>query len=628
MMFVRSKNPGDFCYFLANKECFFHRFADSGFRTKWTGFWGKEKKFIEYFAVKVDGEWLHSGNLEKTEYSFSKAVHHYRTKAGTVREIIFIPVGTDALAVEIECEKEARIELKLAVNIRLLGENETPRKYDVQEKDGTITVRNEIGTVFFSSAGLEQKFSHNEKYETHEPSGERQSYFLPGKITFTGKKAAFSVGPEYFEIGGFREALKHREEHDSGHLKDMLKTNSRILSDGFNSAVLGMEMLNKKNGYYAGLPWFQHFWGRDSLWSLPALVYLGHHDQARKTLEYFAHNSDNMCIPNFVSEGMGKAFNSIDATLLWLIGLECYVKNSGDLEFLEEMRMYIKGFLSFLFARDKSGFLEHDFDRNETWMDTQKRPGKAVEIQALYFRALKSSAFIFALLRDDAIRKDVEKRMSNLERLFDKEFFSGGFYADRLDYSGMVRKKTANALVPLIFGLGKKWKEVLGIVESEKFVCKKGIRTLASDEPGFNPSGYHNGSAWSLTTAWAAAAEFACGRPEKGWEFMVKLMEDTDYDALGCIGECWDSDTSKLTGCSLQLWGEALVIRLLDEFMLGIDIDALNGTIRVSPRLPEAVKSVERVRTIGDKKVLLRFRRTGDEVAVTCSEPAVKLIKA
>ena len=626
MKFKRQGNFGDCSYFLANRGCFFHRFSDSGFRTKWTGFWGNEKKFLDYFALKVNGEWLSSGNIVKFEYDFSKAVHYYKTNSGLVKEIVFVPKDAKAIIVELECEKPAEIEVNLAVNIRILSENETSRKYDVEESGRTILVKNELGSVVFNSMG-ECEFARDERYEIHAPSGERQSYFSPGRILFSGKKIAFSFGPDHVNLRKCRELLESRESFNRNLVKDLIKTDNETLLNAFNCAVLSIELLKKENGYFAGLPWFQQCWGRDTFWSLPALIDLGYHREARNVLEFFAKHSYDLCIPNFVSETQGNSFNSIDATLLWLTGLEYYVKNSGDAGFLRGMEMYIRDFLSFLFARERSGFLQHDFDRNETWMDTQRRCCMAVEIQSLYYRALHSASCILKLLNNHDLLGEVCKRIRNLELNFDKEFFMDGFYADRIDNNGCVKRKTANALVPLIFGPGRKSREILPVAESDKFVSKKGLRTLASDEPDFDPAGYHNGSVWSLTTAWASAAEFLHGRTEKAWEFMTKMTDDINHDALGCIGECWDSNTSRLTGCSLQLWGAAFLVRLLDEFMLGIEIDAIERSIKVSPKIPREIGYVERMKFIGKEMVLLRFKRRGSGISVTCSDPGVKLIK-
>jgi hypothetical protein len=53
-----AKDLSKYSYILSGKKAFFHRFCDTGFKTKWTGFWHDGKKFIEYFAFKVNDVWL------------------------------------------------------------------------------------------------------------------------------------------------------------------------------------------------------------------------------------------------------------------------------------------------------------------------------------------------------------------------------------------------------------------------------------------------------------------------------------------------------------------------------------------------------------------------------------------
>jgi hypothetical protein len=628
MIYSAKANPGDRSYFLANRNSFFHRFADSGFRTKWTGFWTQEKKWLEFFAFTVGGEWLSGSNMVGFRYDYSKAVHYYRTGRGLVKETVFVPEGSDVVIVALECERRFRIGLRLAANIRLLSENQTGRRYGVSRDRMMLEVRNSLGKMLVKCEGSRMSFEPQESYETHAPAGEPQSYFVPGRIALRGKRVLFSFGPGDFDLKGYGRALAAKARRAGLLVRGLIRSDNRELADGFGSAILGIDLLRKDSGFFAGLPWFQQCWGRDSLWSLPALVDLGYHQEARSTLDFFARNSDDMCVPNFVSGGMGKAFNSIDATLLWIIGLEHYVMNSGDLDFLKSMEMHMRDFLGFLHARESSGFLQHDFDRNETWMDTQRRYSCAVEIQSLYCRSLLSASLLFGLLGDKEKKRELERKAGEFSSNFDRRFFRSGFYADSIRHNGPVMRRTANSLVPLIFGPGKRHREVLETIRSDVFMCEKGIRTLASDEPDFSPGGYHNGSAWSLTTAWAAAAEFRHGDPDRGWDLMLRMIKDMGVDAVGCVGECWNSETSRLMGCSLQLWGCAFLVRLIDEFLLGIRADVPCNSITVTPRLPGSVRKVERVRFFGDRKLCLTFERKGTRVLVRCSDPDVKLIKA
>jgi glycogen debranching enzyme len=283
--------------------------------------------------------------------------------------------------------------------------------------------------------------------------------------------------------------------------------------------------------------------------------------------------------------------------------------------------------LQSVYKKEAGGFLRHDNENSETWMDTLRRPDNAVEIQALYHRALMAVQWLAGRAGDREVYEKACHKAQCIDAAFDSAFFSGGFYADRICAGVPVRVKAANALVPLFIGPGKRWKEVLKLVESEKFTCDRGVRTLADGEPGFEPGGYHTGSAWSLTTAWAAAAEFRAGRPDEGWKYMTKMMETMKTEALGCIGECWNSYSNAPAGCLLQLWGHAFIIRLVDEFMLGIEADAGTGEVKVSPQLPDGVNLVRRVRRLGKKMVVLSFERRENKINVSCSEPGIKLIK-
>jgi glycogen debranching enzyme len=259
-------------------------------------------------------------------------------------------------------------------------------------------------------------------------------------------------------------------------------------------------------------------------------------------------------------------------------------------------------------------------------MDTIRRGPRAVDVQALYFGALNSAARMLALLGQKGLSAEAGEKAASLEKKFDSGFYSSGFYSDVLTDSGRVKTRTANALVPLLFGLGRHSREILRCIESGAFTTPVGVRTRAEGEDGFSPSGYHSGMAWSLTTAWASAAEFAAGRAEQGWGYMKILLDDANRDALGCIGECWDSRQHVQKGCGLQLWGSGFVPRLVDEFMLGLRINAMEKTIEASPALPRCVGMIERKRRIGGKEVSIRFEKRQGKVRAECSDKSFALV--
>ncbi len=625
--FSRNKCLWKYSYFLASRSCFFHRFADTGFKTKWTGLWSRERKFLEYFAVKAGREWLSATNSRKLDYDFASSVHHYKTKSGDLKERLFIPEDSDSLVVVLEADKPLDFEIELAVNIRKRTENKTYRPYNIESSENGLAVKNELGTFMFMPLKGKFLFENRAFYKEHWPSGEEQNCLIPGRISMRGKEIVFSLSASEKPFSGSHsKALENKREYYSSLVKGIIKTDNKPLEKAFKSSVLAIELLTKnfqgKDCLYAGLPWFQQFWGRDLFWALPALIHLGYMKQARGCLEIFSNNEDGK-VRNLFSETEGTLNNALDTTMLWIISLERYVSSSGDADFLRKLYPSLLKSLEYLFSRDmdNDGYLEHDQNESETWMDTLKRGPRAVDIQGLYMKSLEASKSLLSLQRNSLL-KEVERRLSILEEKFRNDFFPNGKALDTLPDS---RNRTSNALVPIALGVSEN-NQFMRKIESD-FTTPKGVATMSLKNKGFAPSGYHSGMVWSLTTAWASGAEYLSGNPSKGREYLNTLITNTEEEALGCVSECWNSSDLSLSGCSLQLWGSAFIIRLVDEFMLGIMPDALTNTIQVSPTLPPETSFIEREIGFGKGKVKLCFRKKGRKTEVSCTDSGVQLIK-
>jgi hypothetical protein len=143
-------------------------------------------------------------------------------------------------------------------------------------------------------------------------------------------------------------------------------------------------------GIYAGLPWFNEYWGRDSFISLPgATLVTGHFEEARAILASFAAFQDldrasrfYGRLPNIVKPG-SIDYHTTDGTPRWVIGLRDYVRCTGDrsivIELYPDVKASIEGALTNF--TDASGYLVHA--DNEAWMDARRvsrgrtcRPGR------------------------------------------------------------------------------------------------------------------------------------------------------------------------------------------------------------------------------------------------------------
>ncbi|MCS7225227.1 MAG: glycogen debranching enzyme N-terminal domain-containing protein, partial [Armatimonadetes bacterium] len=96
----------------------------------------------------------------------------------------------------------------------------------------------------------------------------------------------------------------------------------------------------------AGYPWFTD-WGRDSLISLAGLTLVtGRFRIAREILTHFADRIRDGLVPNFFPEGGGEpAYNTVDASLWFIVALYRYFRYTKDEEFLRSVWAKVKEIL-------------------------------------------------------------------------------------------------------------------------------------------------------------------------------------------------------------------------------------------------------------------------------------------
>ena len=170
------------------------------------------------------------------------------------------------------------------------------------------------------------------------------------------------------------------------------------------------------NGIYAGLPWFNEYWGRDMFISMPgACLVTGQFDIAKQILKDFAKLQDTDPesetygrIPNRANlEGI--LYNTTDGTPRFVIQAYQLAQYSGDTEFLHELYPSIKMSIdaSIKNYTDEKGYLTHaDAD---TWMDVKRngipgspRGNRANDIQALWYEQLTAGSQIAKLMGDES----------------------------------------------------------------------------------------------------------------------------------------------------------------------------------------------------------------------------------
>jgi len=331
----------------------------------------------------------------------------------------------------------------------------------------------------------------------------------------------------------------------------------------------------------AGFHWFES-WGRDTMISLPGLfLYTGRKEKAKKIFRQAAAVIKGGLLPNIFSTQANKAsYNAVDASLWFVWALSEYRRIFGANDsFLKEMRKpvseiiknYRKG-TDFGIKMDPADALITAGQEGKalTWMDAvfqgspiTPRAGKAVEIQGLWYNALKfadavgvKGAGILAEKTSESVRK--------------KYFIDAGYMADLINKEGIPdgslrpNQIITLALMKDILPTAAVAK-ALGILE-KKLLTPFGLRTLERNAQGYRgiyrgnletrDSAYHQGTVWP----WLLQFYYALQKPR--WTEFEKIWSGHFKKAgIDCVSEIFDAEYPFYgRGCIHQAWSVAALI--------------------------------------------------------------------
>ena len=351
----------------------------------------------------------------------------------------------------------------------------------------------------------------------------------------------------------------------------------------------------------AGYPWFSD-WGRDTMIALNGLTLATNRPQIAKNilLEFSNYISEGMIPNRFPDAGAEPEYNTVDATLWYFEAIRAYVKKTGDYDFIHEklyekliniIAWHIKG-TRYNIHVDTDGLLYAGADGSQlTWMDAKDgatvftpRRGKPVEIQALWYHALKIMAN-FAERFDDAENEKLYDSMAKMAQYsFSRVFWNKAEeclfdVVDNGNRDGAIRPNQifAVSLPNAILNDQEKSQKVVEKVANQ-LLTPAGLRSLSPNDAQYCPaycgapfkrdSCYHQGTVW----AWLIGGFIDARRkifPDAKDEideilhgFQNHLLEA----GIGQISEIFDADALHLPrGCFAQAWSVAEVLRIKSQ---------------------------------------------------------------
>ena len=347
----------------------------------------------------------------------------------------------------------------------------------------------------------------------------------------------------------------------------------------------------------AGYHWFTD-WGRDTMISLEGLTLTtGRHIEAGSIVRTFAHYIRDGLIPNMFPEGEKRGlYHTADATLWFFHAIGRYVEVTKDRailrllipKLLDIVDHHIRGTRFNIKVDPVDGLLSQGEEGYQlTWMDAKvddwvvtARRGKAVEINALWYNALKSLAKWVTVEQGSQAAAHLEDYADRAYASFNDRFWhsEGGYLYDVVDGSdgddpACRPNQVLSISLPYPILERSRWESVMNVV-TERLLTPFGLRSLSRNHPDYKPTysgdlrsrdaAYHQGTVWAwligpYIDAWLKL------HPEDraGARRLVhRFASELDHAGIGFISEIFDAEEPHAPrGCIAQAWSVAEVLR-------------------------------------------------------------------
>lgn len=400
------------------------------------------------------------------------------------------------------------------------------------------------------------------------------------------------------------------EDNQDEEYKELIK-NYIIATDNFVVYRPSFRLHTMIAGYH----WFLD-WGRDALISFEGIILIPKRFEiAKEVLLTFTKNIKFGLVPNGYSGFDNRPlYNSADASLLLFEQVKKYITYTNDYKFVKE-KMYddlkniIEAYKNGIDLDDNNIYLDDDYllvsgtpQTQNTWMDAKygdfavtPRNGKAVEINSLWYNALK----VMAELSKEFEGKEESKVYVDLASKCKKTFTEKFYNLKRkclYDVVGDSRIRpnqifSLSLTYPVIEPDSKIAEEVFNTV-TKKLLNKYGLKTLAKGEENYievyagepykRDMSYHQGITWPwlLGAYYNAYKNIMFSTKDKKKKQELKYEYDAFIETvkkihiksfyeegmLGSISELYDSKAPFLPkGARAQAWSVAEVFRIILE---------------------------------------------------------------
>ena len=572
-----------------------------------------EKDYIPTFEYKVDGI-----NIKKAicmEYGKNTVVILYKIKNNeNTSKLILAPIMNfrDFHIVTTDCKFDVRQEINQnKVKVVINGQSATPIYMNLTQGKYIKHDSDQFNNMYYieeekRGMSAEENLVVPGRYEIElEPNTEKNITFVCSlEENIEEIKGTDIIKNEIARV----DKLIKNSNLSNARNKELIKTYI-IASDNFVVYRPSFAL----HTIIAGYPWFLD-WGRDSLIAFEGLLLLtNRYEIAKELLLTYIRDIKFGLVPNGYSGYDNRPlYNSVDASLLLFEQVKKFLNYTKDYEFVKEkiynslikvIDSYIKGidYDNNNIWLDEDGLLVSGTEHTQnTWMDAKvgehcvtPRNGKAVEINAMWYNALKIAEELTQLYGT----KEQTKKYSNLAEKC-KKSFEVKFYNKKrkclYDVIGdsKIRPNQLFAIsltYPVLEPDSEMAKEMFETV-TKKLLNNYGLKTLAKGEAFYKDvyegdvlkrdMSYHQGITWPWLLGVYADGFKNIIKAEKNetqksklkqeYESFAKNVEETftkemyENSTVGSISELYDSKKPYLAkGAFAQAWSVSEVFKII-----------------------------------------------------------------
>jgi len=580
-----------------------------------------------------------------------------------VRETLCVPVGEAGAIVllEVETEEPLQVEVGFTPDFQLEWPAAVGGTFTYWDAKQRAFVFGEETKRFAALVGSPTAEDPHLAYETNYSSSKQNSLSLG--VTQKGKDTkVLAVAASVAGLGDAEKTYQHLLAsysdaiHESAtYYEDYLgKTVSLELPDSalqqaydwarvsliqglVDNPYLGQGLVaGYRTSGESQRPGFAWFFGRDSLWSSLALNAEGDYATTRIALDFIRkYQRADGKVPHEISQSASLvpwfkdypyAYVSADATPLFIIAMNDYVLQSGDVAFAREKWDNLWRAYQFVRSTYDTAGLAQNLGVGHGWVEG----GPLLPVKNEYYQAglgveaLKALSNLARLVGKDDVSKELAAEFDHSQAMLDNAFWSSEqkSYIFALNKDNQrVEEVSVLAAVPMWFGLqeASRADDTISQLATADHQTDWGMRIISRQSKFYGGSGYHFGAVWPLFTGWASVGEYRYHRVFPAYSNLRDNALLAFDGSLGHFTEVLSGDyyQSFATSSPHQIWSAAMVISPILRGMFGLQTDAEHHQVTLAPHVPATWTSfaIHNVRVAGNT-LDFQYEKTADNLTL------------